>query len=188
MFSITLNKEFFSMKKAFVLLIIVAFAFVAQAAFPVASVDPRTGESWFTGSTPADVKIINLVDNVVGGTDSMKAADTTCFYGPISLCEANGQPMYSGFQIMAEAGCMTSGDSFEIAYQIIGGNRLADTNSTWTVIDTCASGGKNMTWVSLASLTGRAIVFRIYNVDSSVIELKNWIRAVFKKGGTFNLR
>jgi hypothetical protein len=52
-------------------------------------------------------------------------------YGPYRLSVDDGRGMFTSFQAYCAAGAIASGDSLQLTYQIIPGNTLADTNSTW---------------------------------------------------------
>lgn len=130
---------------------------------------------------PGDVYVVELHDNDVTDAADTVGADTVNYYGPYALTDANGTPMFAGFRITTGTSVVASGDSFAISYQVISGTTLADTVGTWTAIDTSATGGEEFPYISLDSLPGKSIVFRLLNVDSTQIEIANYIRVVFKK-------
>lgn len=134
---------------------------------------------------PGDVVVIDLHDNDVTDAADTVGADTVNYYGPYALTDANGMPMFAGFRITTGTGCVAAGDSFSISYQVISGTTLADTVGTWTEIDTTASTGEEFPYISLDSLPGKSIVFRLLNVDSSQIEIANYVRVIFKKAFTW---
>jgi hypothetical protein len=132
-----------------------------------------------------DVYIVNLHNGAADVAADTVGADSVNYYGPYALTDGNGAPMFAGFRVITEPLVVASGDSFSLSYQVIGGVSLADTVGTWTAIDTTASGGEEFPYISLDSLPGKSIVFKLINVDSTQIEIANYVRVIFKKAWTW---
>jgi hypothetical protein len=167
------------------LLLAVGVSFAAVGTRPVAV---TAGNAPFVqvAQNPEDVVWLTLHDNLPTSADTFAAADTSQVYGPFVLTAGKGDPMFKAFRVYFIGG-LTSGDSVQIAYQIISGSKMSDTiASGWTVVDTVTDGGKVMAQVDISAKPGRAIVFKITNVDSTAVNIINWVRVALRRAITFS--
>jgi hypothetical protein len=175
----SLENGVLQMKKILGILVVIAFCsstFAARAGIKIA------GNA--ANSRVANISVITLgkcigdTTTLTGG-DSLDAAGVNT-YGPYRLSVDDGRGMFTSFQAYCNAGAIASGDSLQLTYQIIAGNTLADTNSTWTAVDTLIAGKKGI-YTDISSRAGQAIVFRINNVDATGVLIAKKIRVVLKE-------
>jgi len=160
-----------------ILLAVLALAFAVSAATTV-----QLGDT--VKASVGDVDTIMLHDASAASVDTFDAGEC-CAYGPYSLTNARGNPMYKGFQLYAKAITGTS-PTMNFAYQLITGTTMADTMGLWTVIDTLDGTGANA-YVDLSDKAGRAIVFRVYNYDGTECQIPNVLGVMRKHNTTVNL-
>jgi len=169
------------MKKLCVLFILLLAVLAVAGVHNTADANGKTAR----GVIPADIVTIPLTDTDTTDACDTMAADKAGFIGPFQLADGSNEPMYKTMKIIVRPGCVASGDSFQIAYQLLATNNINDTISSWDVVDTADVAGKAMTEVDISGKVGNYILFRIYNVDSTRIEIQNRIWAMFKRAKTF---
>jgi len=169
------------MKAVKILSALLVVAGLTQAAVTVGSAGNNT-----RGVTAANVRIIELTDADTSDAGDTISADAVSIYGPYKVADEYTAAQYKSFSVYAQGGLIASGDSIEISYQLISGTSLADTTATWTVIDTVATGGKALANVDISAKPARSIIFRILNIDSTRVEITDFIRVCFLKSETYN--
>lgn len=167
------------------ILLIALLAFVATAANYENTLPNGYTLSTSNGHTPQDVVVFELTDTDTTDEADTLAASAVSFIGPIGLTNSSKQPMFDYMKLYTEPGVVASGDSFSISYQLLPTIYIADTVSSWTVIDTITTAGKISTAISLANNPAVSIVFQLKNVDATRVEIQDVIRAVFQKAQTY---
>lgn len=170
------------MKKLIALLVILTASYVVYGALNATITANDAGNLY--KSSPQDVKIVNIQDGTNDGTDSI-GADSSNYYGPISVASGAGNPMYAGFQIWIEDG-LASGDSVGISYQLVPTTNITDTLNVWTGIDTFQAAGEVTPYTDISSLVGQSLFLRLLNLSASSSELPDQIYLMFKENVTYN--
>jgi len=119
-------------------------------------------------SFPSNVTIYSLGSSST--TDTLYTSSGQVVYGPYSICTGANMFMAKGFQAYMPTGGLASGDSIQFLYQIIPGNQLSDTMTTWNAVDTFITGKKG-TYTDISSRAGGSIVFKLINLDASKVGL-----------------
>lgn len=168
---------------------VILFAF--SLLYAAAGIKPGivTGNKPFDqiAQNPGDVVWVTLHDNLPTASDSFKTADTVQLYGPYALAKDNKDCEFKSFRVYFQGG-LANGDSVDLAYQIIPGSKMSDTvTSAWTVVDTFAVGGKYPAQVDISAKPGRAIVFKITNIDATESDISDWVRVAFRRNATINV-
>jgi hypothetical protein len=138
----------------------------------------------FGGQVSTDIPIdvsrsYMLADTGNPTIDSFDVGGRNLYFFPLS----NTNPyqkglMAKGFQYRALSGCLVSGDSVQVSWQLMSSLSLADTG-TWTRQDTLISTGKASSYIDLTSRIGQFLLIEIKNLDSTPAMLKK-LKLIFK--------
>lgn len=153
--------------------------FVVTAFVFAANVAPSSSQS----KQPENVgDVINLHTTTVVSADTFAAAEIQT-YGPYEVTPSANAPMYSAFMVQGDIITGTT-PTMSFDYQLISGLKITDTLSKWTPVCTLGTAGVQ-SYVSLSSLIGKAIVFRVNNYDGTESQIPNKLRIFFKDAFTY---
>lgn len=171
------------MRKTLFVLALALVAIFAIAADRAPTDDYGNGAAY---SPPSGLKSapqtrrIYLTDNDATDATDTIAADEAVIYGPYRFEADRYKRLPDAMSINIPATTVASGDSLQIGYQVVPDSSVADTITTWTVVDTVADPGKT-SFHSLDSVVGSHIFFRIYAVDETEIQISKPISATLRE-------
>ncbi len=171
------------MKKATIIIGLMLLVVSVFAADRASTDDYSNGSAYYNPSglkNAPGTRRIYLTDNdALEATDTI-SADEEVIYGPYKFSVGEYAKIPDGFFLTVPTLTIASGDSINVAWQPLPDTSIADTITTWNVVDTVTSTGLQK-FITLDSTIATHLLFRVHNLDGTEVQISNPISVILRE-------